>query len=155
MDGVASPGNGVNSSSPDETQVDNTVARGTHTHPTDTSRAPVEHSSTTTNYGVGSTTKYGHVKVDNLTSTTSENPIQNKVITSYVDAETTRARGVEDSITSDLTEEISRATEAENTLTTNLSNEISRARGEEENLNNIINNLDYTSPILNNSETIE
>lgn len=155
MDGVASPGNGVNSSSPDETQVDNTVARGTHTHPTDTSRAPIDHSSTTTNYGVGSTTKYGHVKVDNLTSTTSENPIQNKIITSYIDAETTRAKEVEGSIRSDLAEEISRATEAENNLTTNLNGEISRAKEVEENLNDRINKLDYTSPILNNSETIE
>ena len=45
-----------------------------------TNKAPNNHASTATTYGVGSTTNYGHVKVDDELSTTSTNPVQNKVV---------------------------------------------------------------------------
>lgn len=48
MDGTASPGG------------DNNYARGDHRHPTDTSRAPTNHATTATTYGVSSTSNYGH-----------------------------------------------------------------------------------------------
>lgn len=38
-------------------------AKGDHVHPTDTSRAPTSHASSTTTYGVGTTANYGHVKL--------------------------------------------------------------------------------------------
>lgn len=38
-------------------------AREDHVHPTDTSRAPTSHASTSTTYGVGTTSNYGHVKL--------------------------------------------------------------------------------------------
>lgn len=63
------------------------VSRADHIHPTDTTRAPLDHSSETTTYGVGTTSKYGHVRVDASISSTSSNPVQNKVIKSYVDEE--------------------------------------------------------------------
>ena len=43
--------------------------------------APKNHASSATTYGVGSTTKYGHVKVDDSMSVSSTNPVQNKVVT--------------------------------------------------------------------------
>ena len=46
----------------------------------DSAKAPTDHSSTATTYGVGSTTKYGHVKVDDALSSTSTNPVQNKKV---------------------------------------------------------------------------
>lgn len=46
----------------------------------DNAKAPTDHSSTATTYGVGSTTKYGHVKVDDALSSTSTNPVQNKKV---------------------------------------------------------------------------
>ncbi|MBR6541572.1 MAG: hypothetical protein IKT74_08615, partial [Bacteroidales bacterium] len=73
MDGTASAG------------TSDFVARADHTHPTDTTRAPVNHASTSTIYGVASKNDYGHVRVDDMASLTSTNPVQNKVITSYVD----------------------------------------------------------------------
>ena len=58
MDGVANSGtdNGL-------------YARGDHVHPSDTSRAPKDHASETTEYGIGSSTKYGHTKAS------STNPV--------------------------------------------------------------------------------
>ena len=47
--------------------------------------APKNHASAGTDYGTGTTSKYGHVKVDDETSTASTNPVQNKVITNYID----------------------------------------------------------------------
>jgi hypothetical protein len=41
-----------------------TFARADHVHPVDTSRAPTDHGSTGTTYGIGSATVYGHVKAD-------------------------------------------------------------------------------------------
>lgn len=49
MDGVAAPG------------ISAFASREDHIHPTDTNRAPINHASTATNYGVGTTTLYGHV----------------------------------------------------------------------------------------------
>lgn len=46
--------------------------------------APKNHASTGTDYGTGTTSKYGHVKVDSAISTTSTNPVQNKIITNYI-----------------------------------------------------------------------
>lgn len=51
MDGVASPGTGAS------------YARGNHVHPTDTSRAPVDHATEQTIYGTGSLSKFGHVRL--------------------------------------------------------------------------------------------
>lgn len=144
MDGVASSGDNS----------DNTVAKGTHTHPTDTSRAPVDHSSTTTNYGVGSTTKYGHVKVDNTTSTTSENPIQNKAITSYVDEKIAEIKTSTENPAQGLIEEIDRAKEAERVITANLNTEIKRATDAEDALGKRIDDLDSNAS-LSPSETVK
>ena len=43
-------------------------------------KAPKDHASPNTTYGVGSPSAYGHVKVDNELSASSENAVQNKVI---------------------------------------------------------------------------
>lgn len=59
--------------------MDGTVAVGTsvkyaredHKHPTDTSRAPTNHATTATTYGIGTTNNYGHVKLSDETSGTS------------------------------------------------------------------------------------
>ena len=144
MDGVASSGDSS----------DNTVAKGTHTHPTDTSRAPVDHSSTTTNYGVGSATKYGHVKVDDLISTTSENPVQNKVITSYIDSEIEKIKTSTENPAQGLLQEIDRAKAAEKLITDNLNEEIKRATDAETALGERIDGLNGEFP-LNSSETIK
>ena len=53
----------------------NTFARGDHVHPTDTSRAPVAHASANTDYGVGSASNYGHVKVDAAPTSSSTNAV--------------------------------------------------------------------------------
>lgn len=46
-------------------------AREDHIHPTDTSRAPNNHATTATTYGVGNASNYGHVKLSDSTSSTS------------------------------------------------------------------------------------
>lgn len=51
MDGTADAGS------------ETTWARGDHVHPTDTSRAPTSHASSSTTYGIGTTNNYGHVKL--------------------------------------------------------------------------------------------
>ena len=48
-----------------------TVARSDHVHPVDTSRAPKSHASTSTTYGTGTSSNYGHVKLSDSTSSTS------------------------------------------------------------------------------------
>lgn len=65
MDGVASAGS-----------VDK-YSRGDHRHATDTSRAPLLHSSSATSYGMGNATLYGHLKLSDATNSTesSENGI--------------------------------------------------------------------------------
>lgn len=45
-------------------------------------KAPISHASAGTEYGVGSATQYGHVRVDTALSSTSTNPVQNKVVQS-------------------------------------------------------------------------
>lgn len=45
-------------------------ARENHVHPTDTSRAPMNHASTATSYGVGNASNYGHVKLSDATNGT-------------------------------------------------------------------------------------
>ena len=49
----------------------NTWARADHIHPTDTSRAPVAHAVTSTTYGTGTGTNYGHVKLSDATNSNS------------------------------------------------------------------------------------
>lgn len=49
----------------------NTWARADHVHPTDTSRAPVAHAATSTTYGAGTGTNYGHVKLSDATNSNS------------------------------------------------------------------------------------
>ena len=73
MDGVASPGTLT------------TVSRSDHIHPTDISRAPVNHASGSTQYGQATDSLYGHVIVDSNVSDASINPVQNKVIKKYID----------------------------------------------------------------------
>jgi hypothetical protein len=51
MNGTASAGSSAN------------VSRGDHVHPTDTTRAPTSHASSSTTYGVGDWDNYGHVKL--------------------------------------------------------------------------------------------
>lgn len=46
-------------------------AREDHVHPTDTSRAQTNHASTTTTYGTGNASNYGHVKLSDATDGTS------------------------------------------------------------------------------------
>ena len=72
MDGTASAG------------VSEYVARYDHVHPSDTSRAPVNHASGSTEYGVASDTEYGHVKLDLVINDVSENPVSGKIINSFV-----------------------------------------------------------------------
>lgn len=43
-------------------------ARGDHVHPTDTTRAPTNHQSSKTTYGIGTSSYYGHVKLSASTS---------------------------------------------------------------------------------------
>lgn len=121
------------------------VSREDHIHPTDTSRAPVNHASASTTYGVATKTNYGHVKVDDAVSTTSTNTIQTNIITKYVDAETTRATSKENSLNTKIESETTRATNAETTLQTNISNESIRATNAEDALNAKINALDYNN----------
>ena len=59
IDGAASPGSA------------STVARSDHKHPTDTTRAPVSHSSTGTDYGLGTSANYGHVKLSDAVNSSS------------------------------------------------------------------------------------
>lgn len=48
-----------------------TVARSDHVHPTDTSRAPTSHASSSNTYGVGTASNYGHLKLSDATTSTS------------------------------------------------------------------------------------
>ena len=50
------------------------------------SKAPNDHKSPSTTYGVGDTTNYGHVKVDDTLSDSSTNPIQNKKVKESLDS---------------------------------------------------------------------
>ena len=50
------------------------------THQDISGKAPNDHSSTNTTYGVATNLKYGHVKVDDELKANSTNPVQNKVI---------------------------------------------------------------------------
>lgn len=50
------------------------------THQDISGKAPNDHSSTNTTYGVATNLKYGHVKVDDELKPNSTNPVQNKVI---------------------------------------------------------------------------
>lgn len=46
-------------------------AKEDHVHPTDTSRAPTSHAASTTTYGAGTGTNYGHVKLSDATDGTA------------------------------------------------------------------------------------
>jgi len=60
MDGTASPG----------ASSTKTFSKSDHVHPTDTSRAPTNHASSATTYGVGNSSNYGHLKLSDSTSST-------------------------------------------------------------------------------------
>lgn len=60
------------------------VARYDHVHPSDTSRAPVNHASGSTEYGIATDTEYGHVKLDLVVNDASENPVSGSAINTYV-----------------------------------------------------------------------
>ena len=62
----------------------NPVANSVITNELET-KAPNNHASTTTDYGVATDTKYGHVKVDTALNTTSTSPVQNKKIKEALD----------------------------------------------------------------------
>ena len=72
MNGIAAPG------------VSEYVARYDHIHPSDTTRAPINHASGSTEYGIATDTEYGHVKLDLVINDASENPIPGKVINNYL-----------------------------------------------------------------------
>ena len=55
------------------------------THQDISGKAPNNHKSTATTYGVGDASNYGHVKVDSSMNATSTNPVQNKVVKDYID----------------------------------------------------------------------
>ena len=59
-------------------------------------------------------------EADDVLSTTSSNPVKNKVVTEALVSETTRATQAEQALQTNLSTEISRATEAENELQTNI-----------------------------------
>ena len=59
MDGTASAGSS------------SSYAKGDHVHPTDTTRAPIDHKSTSTDYGVGNSASYGHLKLSDATNNTT------------------------------------------------------------------------------------
>ena len=54
-------------------------------------KAPTSHATSATTYGVGTTTIYGHVRVDSTLSGTSVNPVQNKVVKAELDAKALNA----------------------------------------------------------------
>lgn len=113
------------------------VARADHIHPTDNTRAPANHASSYDEYGKATTSLYGHVIVDDKISIESENPIQNKIITT------------------ELNKEIARAFNAESELKNSLNSEITRATNEESKLNTRIDNLNFSNLKLNQSQTIK
>lgn len=49
-------------------------------------KAPTSHADSTTTYGQGDSTHYGHVKVDDAMSDTSVNPVQNGVVKSFINS---------------------------------------------------------------------
>lgn len=59
MDGTASAGSSTS------------WAKGDHVHPSDTSRAPTSHASSSTTYGKGTSSNYGHVKLSDATDGTT------------------------------------------------------------------------------------
>lgn len=54
--------------------------------------SPKKHDSTNDTYGKGTTTKYGHVKVDDAVDSNSENPAQSKAIVTYVASKINEAK---------------------------------------------------------------
>ena len=66
-----------------------TQASAASTYATQTTvagKAPTDHSSATTDYGIGSATKYGHVKVDNAMADASTNPVENGVVKAFINS---------------------------------------------------------------------
>lgn len=69
MDGTASAGSAEH------------AARSDHVHPSDTSKAPVNHASNETTYGVGNGNNYGHVKItDDINNTDAGTGIKPSVV---------------------------------------------------------------------------
>lgn len=134
MNGVANPG------------ILTTVSRSDHIHPTDISRAPVDHSSVTSQYGKATTSKYGHVIVDSIISESSENPAQNKVIKSYID-DCISALAVE-SITINSNETLSNVSEVNGKILVDKQ----AIQINQDQVNNLQTDL---SSIINNSDRIE
>ena len=54
-------------------------------------KAPIYHASASTQYGVGSNTLCGHVKIDNALSTTSTNTVQNSIVTTALNTKANTA----------------------------------------------------------------
>lgn len=101
MSGTASPG------------VQSTVSRSDHVHPSDTSRAPVNHANASDIYGQASATMYGHVLVDEYMSNVRTNPVQNKVIKEYVDSS---IDNIKTTVTVSTGETISKITQAKGVI---------------------------------------
>lgn len=93
-----------------------TVSRSDHVHPTDISRAPVDHSSVDESYGKASDVKYGHVKVDTSLNLGSTNPVSSNVIQSEFTNVRTEIESKVDVLTKSVAEEQSRAVEKETEL---------------------------------------
>ena len=98
MDGTADVGSGTK------------WAREDHVHPTDTSRAPTDHASSGTTYGIGTASLYGHVMLSDSTSgvTTASSGVAAtpKAVSDALSAAKTYA----ESLTPDLSSRIKKAT---------------------------------------------
>ena len=69
MDGTASAGSADHAS------------RSDHIHPTDTSRAPINHATSETTYGIGDANNYGHVKItDNIDNIANGTAVKASVV---------------------------------------------------------------------------
>ena len=89
-----------------------TFSKSDHVHPTDTSRAPVDHKSTATTYGAADGTNYGHVKLsDSISDSTVAAASGATAATpkAVYDA-LAAAKSYADGVTPDLTSRIKKAT---------------------------------------------
>lgn len=70
-------------------EIENTLqsyieAETTRATTAEATKSPTNHASTEATYGVGTTSNYGHVKVDDQVQDDSENPVQGKAIFNYI-----------------------------------------------------------------------
>ena len=118
-----------------------TVSRSDHVHPTDISRAPVEHSSVDEIYGKATDTKYGHVKVDTSLNSGSTNPVASNIIQSEFANVRTQIESKVCVLTRSITEEQTRAVAKEIELNTLYEGLTARVQTEETTRQNADNTL--------------